>query len=64
MISVFSMIQFAVITVAHANKKLLQNAKVNYQLGVFIFISMYSSSPPNGPIFSPRSSINIAGITG
>lgn len=64
MISVFSMIQFAVITAARANKIPPQNAEVNYQLGVFIFISVYSSSAPNGPIFSPRSSINIAGITG
>lgn len=46
MISVFAMIQFAVITAADTNKKkYLQNAKVNYQLEVFIFISMYSSSP-------------------
>lgn len=64
MISLFSMIQFAVITAGRTNKIPTQNTKVNYQLGVFIFISVYSSSPPNGPIFSPRSSINIAGITG
>ena len=60
------MIQFAVITVAGANKKKFatrerkkrertgyKKRKVNHQLGVFIFISMYSSSAPNGPISSP-----------